>query len=148
MAIERWTRRDIPRVKDLLDELADAIGEARTASVESMEHQFTFMSQHPEAYANYVYRRENQVVGFVSVIFFCDVACRAGKALVNELVVTGAWRQQGLGGALLTHARERARARGLDELQVGLVKGNLRAREFYRRHGISEEYVLLGGDLL
>jgi len=49
----------------------------------------------------------------------------------------------GIGGRLLEYGIQLAKQRSLDEIEVGVMKENAGAIDFYKWHGISEEYALL-----
>lgn len=58
-----------------------------------------------------------------------------GSFYINALAVFPQYRGQGLGGALLSIAQERARAAGCDSLSLQVFAENERAFRFYQRHG-------------
>jgi hypothetical protein len=47
----------------------------------------------------------------------------------------------------VAEVKEEALARGMDEIEVSTERDNGLARQFYRRQGFDEEYVLLGMEL-
>jgi ribosomal protein S18 acetylase RimI-like enzyme len=143
MGIRAWEERDIPAVAGLLRQLEAALGEAPTATLEGVRAQFARMGDRA-FYECYVHEAEEGVAGFLSLVFYRSPLHREGTALVNELVVDQGLRGRGIGQELLRHAVTRARARGMDEIEVGVERGNAAALAFYRRNGIAEEYVLLG----
>ena len=68
---------------------------------------------------------------------------RGGIAEVVTLVVTRDQRSAGVGRALLTAAEGIARDRGFDTVKIAVMRGNLRAQEFYEAHGYAvAEHVL------
>lgn len=78
------------------------------------------------------------------MVFYKTVFHRGGTALINELIVTRKHRGRGIGTKLVEAAVREAKARGMDEIEVGTEKGNGRAIGFYQANGFDEEYVLLG----
>ncbi len=62
---------------------------------------------------------------------------RRAHGYVSELFVDKAHRGAGIGRALLAEAERLTRARGLDRLLIGVVTGNDRAEETYRRAGFA-----------
>lgn len=147
MDIREWRRDDLPAVGALLEELAAAIGEDFRPEAERLEALYVAMRKDPEVYRSFVCEEGGAVVGFVSLVLYASVFHRKGTALVAELVVAAAARGRGVGAALLARAEELARAEGMDELEVGVVKGNARAIAFYKAAGLTEEYLLLGKEL-
>lgn len=142
--IRPWTERDLPAIARLLSELDEALGESTVLDPGRMLRQYRSMGRHPDLYENYVYDDEGVAVGFLSLLFYESVYHRTGTAQVNELVVAKGRRGAGIGSALIGHALERARGRGMDELEVGVMKDNAEALAFYRARGIADEYLLLG----
>jgi ribosomal protein S18 acetylase RimI-like enzyme len=102
------------------------------------------MAGMPDVYSNWVAVEGARVVGFLSLVFYKTLFHPGGTALINELVVAGDRRGRGIGQGLVTRAVAEARARGMDEIEVGTEKGNAAAQSFYRAVGFEEEYVLLG----
>ena len=58
-------------------------------------------------------------------------------ALLDELYVVPAMRSRGLGTALLAAAREEARRRGAELMEINVDGPDVDARRFYERHGFS-----------
>jgi GNAT superfamily N-acetyltransferase len=56
-------------------------------------------------------------------------------AEIDELFVSESARSQGTGAALVAAAESWLQGRGAVRLQLQLGSANLRARDFYRRHG-------------
>jgi GNAT superfamily N-acetyltransferase len=144
MAIRRWARADLPRIGELLGQLAAAIGEEYCPDGPALEERFASMEAGGSIYLNLVYEEAGKLLGFVSIVFYESVFHRVGTALVNELIVDESARGKGIGAVLLGEAVREARARGMDEIEVGVEKTNSKAIAFYQANGMDEEYLLLG----
>ena len=144
MAIRSWREEDLPQVTTLLAELDDALGETQSIGLADVERQFRLMGSEPGAYSNFVCEEDGAIKGFISLLFYRSVYHREGTAQINELVVSKDCRGKGIGEALLAHAVALARARNMDEIEVGVMKDNEGAIRFYKRHGLDEEHLLLG----
>lgn len=144
MEIRSWRKEDLPGVTAILAELDDALGETQAVAVADVERQFRLMESEPGTYANLVCEADGAVKGFLSLLFYRSVYHREGTAQINELVVSKDSRGRGIGEALLGRAIALARARNMDEIEVGVMKDNEKAIRFYKRHGLDEEYFLLG----
>ena len=105
---------------------------------------FDEMNADPAAYHNLVCEIDGQVGGFVSLVFYCSFFHQVGTALINELVVDRNRRGQGIGRQMIEAAVYEARARSMDEIEVGTEVTNLAAQQFYNKNGFTEEFVLLG----
>ncbi len=62
-----------------------------------------------------------------------------GVGYLRELVVDRERRSRGIGGRLLAAFEEDCRRRGCHKLCLDVASVNVRAREFYRRHGWQQE---------
>ncbi len=102
------------------------------------------MDANPFEYHNLVCEVDGQVCGFLSLVFYRSFFHQVGTALINELVVDRNRRGLGLGRQLIEAAIAEARARSMDEIEVGTEVTNLSAQQFYNKCGFTEEYVLLG----
>lgn len=144
MAVRPCEEKDLPVVLDLITQLADVATGGKDFDINHFCELFSKMSARPDAYANYVYDVNGNVAGFLSMVFYMTFFHRVGTAQVNELVVADGYRGQGIGQALMKAAEEEAHKRGMDELEVGTEKENVKAQAFYRKYGFGEEYVLFG----
>ncbi|MDD3057002.1 MAG: GNAT family N-acetyltransferase [Sphaerochaeta sp.] len=142
--IRTMEEQDISAVRSLILQLASDLGEEFDLDHAHYLLQYQAMQQHPDIYHNSVYCFEDEVVGFLSLVFYRSFFHKKGTALVNELVVQKTLRNQRIGKALIEHAMAVARELGFDEIEVGVMKENTRALAFYRHNGFDEEYLLLG----
>jgi len=84
-----------------------------------------------------------QVAALLSYTVSFDLWHAGECCLIRELIVSAAYRRQGLGGLLLKEVLRRAAVRGWREVSVSAASDNLDALAFYRRHGLTDEAVLL-----
>jgi len=59
-------------------------------------------------------------------------------AYIAELFVAEPLRGSGIGRALIAACEDWCRARGLSVMQIGVLPGNLRAHDIYRRQGYAD----------
>lgn len=144
MAIRKWQEQDLPQIIALLQELNEALGEDQKIDDSTVRDHYVNMNAQPEIYENYVFEDNGMVVGFLSLLFYRTIYHKRGTALINELIVSKASRNQKIGEQLLQYGINAARERGMDEIEVGVMQDNIGAIKFYKKHGITEEYVLLG----
>lgn len=142
--IRPCTPADLPAVAGLMRELAAAATPAGDLHLETIARTFADLERQPDIYLNLVACVDGQVVAFLSLIFYQTLFHAGGTALINELIVTRRYRGQGIGRALVEQARAEALARGMDELEVATELDNRPARDFYRRCGFDQEYILFG----
>jgi GNAT superfamily N-acetyltransferase len=138
---------DLPAIRALLEQLSDLLKHAASLDRVDAPAVWEQMAAYPGIYVNLVAEEGAQLVGFLSMVCYRTLFHPGGTALVNELVVAAGRRRSGIGGVLVSRARELALERGMEEIEVGVELGNRGAAEFYRRQGFSLEYRLLGGEL-
>jgi ribosomal protein S18 acetylase RimI-like enzyme len=102
------------------------------------------MQSSPGTYHNLVAEVQGRVVGLLSLVCYRTLFHQGGTALINELVVQAGQRGRGVGRLLVREAVRRARAAGMDEVEVSTESGNRAAAGFYRACGFHRRYVLLG----
>ncbi len=78
------------------------------------------------------------------MIFYRSFFHKNGTALINELIVNSEFRNRNIGRELLEYCIKIAKDNEMDEIEVGVMKENIKAIEFYKRNNITEEYLLLG----
>jgi len=135
---------DLPAIVELLRELS---AQAHTNVGLDLEHArriHTAMGRDSGLYKNMVAVTDGKIVGFLAMVYYKSFYHQVGTALINELVVSEARRNEGIGKVLVRMAVDMAKADGLDEIEVGTETSNKGAIEFYKKAGFTEEYVLLG----
>jgi len=87
--------------------------------------------------------RSSEVLGLLSYSFRPGLYHAADSCLVDELIVQPAERNRGVGTLLLNEVIRLARQRGCAEVSLSVMKSNLAALRFYRRHGFENQALLL-----
>jgi GNAT superfamily N-acetyltransferase len=142
--IRECKSEDLSAVLRLMRQLGEFAHGEDQFSLEHFQRLFEEMKANPICYHNLVCEVDGQVCGFLSLVFYGSFFHRVGTALINELVIDASRRGLGLGRLLIEAAITEARARGMDEVEVGTEVTNLAAQQFYKKCGFTEEYVLLG----
>ncbi len=145
--IRQLEESDLGELALLMTELGESAHTSMTFSATELAPLLDAMRKQPDIYLNLVAEADGSLVGFISVVFYRSFFHRVGTALINELVVAKPIRGRGVGSALVDAARREAVRRGMDEIEVGTEIENARAQALYRRHGFTEEYMLLGQEL-
>jgi len=141
--IREWRENDIGQVTSILCEHEGSSSERKTVDLENVYEHFKEMENN-ELYASFVYEIDTQIAGFISVVFYRSVLQKKGKALVNELAVRDDEEGAEIGRKLLDHVIKEAIRREMDQIEVGVIKENFQAIQFYKSSGISMEHFLLG----
>jgi GNAT superfamily N-acetyltransferase len=142
--IREWEKEDLPDILSLIKQLSRHIGYEHRGDLADLDRQFDAIRRDHEVYRSFVYEEDGQVVGLITLVLYRSVLHRKGTALINELVVDEGRRGEGIGGQLLRYAMDFAREYDWDEIEVGVESFNTGAIAFYKRNGVSEEYLLLG----
>jgi ribosomal protein S18 acetylase RimI-like enzyme len=90
---------------------------------------------------------DGQAVGLLTYSVRPDLYHAGPTASIDELVVRGEWRGQGVGSALVQEVLRRAATDGWVEVSVTTLKENEAAQRFYRAHGLADEAVFLEAHL-
>ena len=144
MIIREWTINDLDRIMKLLTQMNEALSENQSLLEINIKEHFVKMEQQKEIYENYVVEEKQKVIGYISLLFYRSLFHKKGTAQVNELIIDKEYRNKGLGRTLLEYGIRRAKERGMDEIEIGVEKENIKAIKFYKDNGIKEEYLLLG----
>jgi len=136
--IRTATHKDTPIIVHLIQELAAAGGDTSPITDAYVEEYLAS----PGSFVLLASDRSG-VAGLLSYSVRPDLYHAGLCCMVEELVVARGKRCQGIGGALLQALLSQAQAEGWAEVSVGVMKDNLRAQAFYRRHGLVDDALLL-----
>jgi ribosomal protein S18 acetylase RimI-like enzyme len=142
--IREWKLEDTESITTLLNQLSKDLGEEDSYKSDNVKKHFLEMSKNKNTYEAYVYVIKKSIIGFISIIYYNSVFHKVGTALINELVVACDYRKMGIGKELIDFVLKKAKAKKMDEIEVGVMKENIGAITFYKKNGFDEEYLLLG----
>ena len=63
-------------------------------------------------------------------------------AEISDLIVTPAYRGQGIGTAIINHLVDQVRARRIAQVEIGVALGNARALALYQRLGFAQDRII------
>jgi ribosomal protein S18 acetylase RimI-like enzyme len=129
---------DARAIVSLMREMADAFGETSPASEASVRAALGDGSC--EAV---VAKLGGQIVGVVAWFFFPTLFNDRPSAMIQDLSVTAARRDEGVGRALLTEALARIRTRDVAHVAIATGPGNERAQHLYLSLGFVVDDLLL-----
>jgi GNAT superfamily N-acetyltransferase len=92
---------------------------------------FSQFNEHNSAGCQFLYRKDDKVVGFATVYFTFNSNVAAKVAILNDLYVIPESRGQQVARQLIEHCREFARAHGAVRLQWVTAPDNLVAQKLY-----------------
>jgi ribosomal protein S18 acetylase RimI-like enzyme len=136
--IREATPADAPAIVRLIRQLAEAVGETSPISV-------VFVKQYLASPHSRVLLAmdEGRVSGLLSYSLRPDLYHAGLCCMIEELVVAKQLRGQGTGGMLVDALIAQGETEGWAEVSVSVMKGNVRAQAFYKRHGLVDEALLL-----
>ena len=135
ISIRKVTQQDIPRILELYVELT---GEKQKAPSDTTNQVFNEIISLPNQ-EFLVAEKDNFVVGTLFLLIAPNLSHDARPwAVLENLVVDGQYRRQGIGRFLVEYASTRAREAGCYKLQ--LLSSNMRheAHQFYRSVGFDD----------
>lgn len=134
--IRRARKADLPRMIDVFMRAYEGLEEYGEPSRGAARRYIKWlMRRSPEG--TFVAEEDGRIIGFVCADPQWEVAESDRGGAIHEIVVDPDFRGRGVGRALMEHAEEFLRSRGVTviELWVGLRNP---AREFYRKLGYRE----------
>lgn len=76
------------------------------------------------------------------MIGFGQLTIWSRSAEISDLIVSEAWRNQGIGSAMIARLIESARSLAKNRVEIGVAARNQRALALYRRLGFREDRTL------
>lgn len=129
---------DIPALNELLTclfEQEDEFSPDRQAQTRAL----TQILSHPEVGQILVscetHNAEHKITGMVSLLFSVSTALGGKVALLEDMVVSEGYRQQGIGASLLQAAIQEAKRQHCRRITLLTDKHNIHAHAFYEKHG-------------
>lgn len=144
--IREATNKDLEGIIELLKELlramTDTEGLGHQKLAENCQALLADKSHHL-----LVAEDQGKVVGFINFCTRRTCLHLAQSALIDELVVSANYREQGLGRRLLLAVIEKCKQLGCCEVEVSTETTNTTARKFYSQLGFKEIGVFLEKDI-
>ncbi len=137
--IRRATDEDAVTVGTLLHRFNAefAVAEPVLPSAEDFGRRFRSLLPRSDVLVLLAEDSDGEPVGFAFVTLRPTPYYDGPLAYLEELYVDPDLRSQGIGGQLLTELIRDVRARGSQELHIGVDAPDTAARRFYERHGFS-----------
>jgi ribosomal protein S18 acetylase RimI-like enzyme len=96
-----------------------------------------------ENYTIIVAELNGTTVGLIDYYVLPSIWEKWNEATINYLFVHKDYQGRGIGAALLKEVVKQTDKMGIGELHVGTEKDNTRALRLYKKHGFTQEYLLL-----
>jgi ribosomal protein S18 acetylase RimI-like enzyme len=146
ISIRQATEVDLPGICPLILELFEVMDSPPDTRIQSAVENCRAVIQDSRN-QTLVATSGDSVVGFINFTTRRTIAHARPSALIDELVVAGRFRSQGIGKRLVSAAIQMCQDLGCDEIEVSTEKENTKARDFYKNCGFDEDAVLLEREL-
>ncbi|MDD5276957.1 MAG: GNAT family N-acetyltransferase [Methylovulum sp.] len=134
MQISQADISDIPALCELLATLFAQEADFRP-DYDTQSRGLTHIISHSEVGLISVARKDNRIIGMVSLLYTVSTALGARVALLEDMVVAPDARSSGTGSKLLEHAIKLAQLNGCGRITLLTDHDNESALRFYQRHG-------------
>lgn len=134
MQIQAAVVSDVPALSALLSILFAQEAEFTPDHEAQCRGLFEIISR-PESGTILVAKDDTQALGMVNLLYTVSTALGERVALLEDMVVSPAARDHGLGTRLLESAIEVARVAGCKRITLLTDSSNVAAQRFYARHG-------------
>lgn len=129
---------DAANVTRLVQELAESGGEHSPIDEGYVRY---FLAQ-PHCHI-LLAKMEGRTIGLLSYLLKPDLYHAGDTCTITELIVKEDFRDRGVGSLLMEYLIENMKSQGCVEISVSTMTGNRGAIEFYKKHGLVDEAVLL-----
>ena len=130
--------RDTAIVVELINEMA-ALGNQQSPITEEFVNRYLASPVSKVLLAE----KHGQIVGLLSYSIRPDLYHAANSCLIEEVIVKGKYRGQGVGRTLLAELFSRLEASRCAEVSLAVMPDNVKAIRFYQKHGLTEEALFL-----
>lgn len=141
MEIVQASMSDIPELCALLD-LLFSQEEEFVPNHQAQIRGLSRIIENPEVGQIIVARVNNSVVGMVNILFTISTALGERAALLEDMVVSPAARNSGVGSKLLEYAIQSARLLGCKRITLLTDRTNESAQRFYKNHGFQRSAMI------
>lgn len=119
-----------------------------TPNAETQSRALSMIIRNPELGRIFVGEIDGVIEGMVMLLFTVSTFLSQKVALLEDMVVSPAWRGKGLGSLLINHAEEFARSEGFGRITLLTDRDNDIAQQFYRAQGFAPSEMVVFRKLL
>lgn len=135
LIIKRATRDDFNRIAELMQELlGDPVNERKSFFENALDS---------KNYVALVGEIKGNIAGFLDIWSFPDLGHGANLGLIGNFIVTKDYRKRGIGKMLIAEAMKIAKEKKFHEFHVWTDIKNKDAVKMYKKHGFTNEHLLL-----
>ena len=141
VVIEPATEADLDELSEMLGELFSQESDFRPDKDKQLRG-LRLIFEQPSRGRVFVLRRDGMIVGMINLLFTISTAEGGFVVLLEDLVVHKEYQGHGYGAMLLRHAIEFAREKNFLRITLLTDRPEIKAQEFFRRHGFHESSMI------
>lgn len=141
------TENDLPAMADLLHELFTLEADFRPERDRQLAG-LRLILDNPVLGQLFVLRAEGRVIGMANALLTVSTALGAPVVLLEDVIVSRAWRGQQLGRRLVQHVFDWAKHRGLQRVTLLADHDNQAALAFYAKLGFEKSAMVVRRKML
>lgn len=142
MILRRAMPTDIPRLSELLDLLFTQESEFQP-NPKLQKSALKTLLYNSQLGDIFVADDNHNVVAMVSLLYTVSTALGGRVAILEDMIVTPAYRQQGVGSDLMEYAIDHAKQIGCKRITLLTDEENEIAQGFYRQHGFEHSSMVV-----
>ena len=142
MKIELATLSDIPELCDLLESLFDQEIEFKS-NPELQRKGLKAIIQDKHTGEILVVRKEQKIIAMVNLLYTVSTFLGSRVGILEDMVVSKSFRGSGVGSFLLDKALKFAKEQGCQRITLLTDRDNLKAHEFYEKHGFNQSEMVV-----
>ena len=146
LIIRKATFSDLSIVSSLINELVDSLNRLDNIDVNIAVKNYHRILRDGNSHM-VLAEVDNQIVGFVNFSIRQSLLHKGCSGMIDELIVSKAFRDKEIGTKLLDAAIKECKDLGCCEIEVSTESSNTSALQFYKRYGFDEKGVFLEKDL-
>ena len=144
--IREARKSDLPAIQRLLAELVKAMDDTECIDIRTALK--TCQRLLNDARSHFLVATANRTpIGFIHFTIRQTVLHRSPSAMIDELIVTKEYQEEGVGKQLVLATVEKCKRLGCCEVEVSTEKTNVEARKFYKKCGFDKTEILFEVDL-
>ena len=147
MTINKADISDIPQLCKLLDSLFSHEVEFKP-DVRVQVNGLESILQNKQIGEIFVIRDEKEIIGMVNLLYTVSTALGGKVGLIEDMVVSSNYTNQGIGSKLISHVISYAKQNGCKRLTLLTDGDNLGAQKFYDKHGFDKSSMIAFRKLL
>lgn len=137
IVIQKAQTTDIEAMAELLSILLSQEADF-TPNIELQKRGLRLIIENPNSGQLFVAKTNNNIIGMVNLLFTISTAIGQKVAILEDMVVLPDFRNTGIGGKLIEHAKQFAKNEGFGRITLLTDYDNKKAHSFYKKKGFEK----------